>query len=212
MVILILPLFFLLKKARRFTLAAMAFFGVIGLIRLYTLTTGFISDQRFTQANYLESLCFWKEENHGRWYFTQSCEPHGAVRFSRGLLDQTGIIEVRSTDEFLLTASYPFPKKRNGERYYLRVTLDKKVLSQLPFENVFLVVDAAKDGLKHRFYKSIDLYNDKLEAGNCWKSLVFETQVYDYLEEYDRFTVYIWNMGKAHFQLRNVHYELMVYY
>lgn len=211
MILLILPLFFVLKKRRLLVLGGLVFFALVGVVRLCTQTTGWMSDQRFTKENYLSSLCFWDKANDGRWYFTQSCEPHGAVTFEQELLMKNEQLDVKPADEFVLTTTYTFPKNRNGARYYLRATLDKWVVGSKQFENVFLVVDASRDGLKHRFYKAIDLYNDKLEARNTWKSLVFETQVYDFLEEYDHVTVYIWNPGKQHFQLRNIRFLLQCY-
>lgn len=211
MVLLVLPLFFILKKHKQLVMVALTFFALVGVVRLYTQTTGWMSDQRFTKENYLQSLCFWDQNNNGRWYFTQSCQPHGKALFEQDLLVKNELQEVKPTDEFVLTATYAFPENRNGARYYLRATLDKQVVENDKFENVFLVVDAAREGLKHRFYKAIDLHNDKLEARNTWKSLVFETQVYDFLEEYDHVTVYIWNPGKRHFQLRNIRFLMQCY-
>lgn len=209
--VLILPLFFLLKSRPKLVYAGLIAFACIGSVRLYNHLSGRMSDQRFTKENYVASLAFWETKNAGRWYFTRSCEPHGSVILEQELFAQPEIHEVKAEEEFLFTASYPFPEKRRGARYYVRVTLDKKVVSPEPFENVFLVIDAAKEGVNHRFYKSIDLFNDKEEGRGEWKSLVFESQVYDFLEEYDQFTVYIWNAGKHRFQLKNVHYSLQVY-
>lgn len=211
MVLLTLPLLFLLKKQAKLALTGLVLFAFLGAIRLYTFSINQVVYQRFTKENYLSSLLFWDNQNEGRWYFTRACEPHGDVVESWELLNQNEETVFQPSDEFKLTAEFTFPKHRNGERYFVRAELDKQCLDSQPFEQVYFVIDAYKEGLSHRYYKAMDLYNDKLEGKNNWKSLIFETQVYDFLDEYDQLKVYIWNPGKKQFKLKNVRFRLEAY-
>lgn len=211
MILLTFPIILFIKKHKKLALTGLVVFALLGTIRLYTFTTNQMVYQRFTKDNYLSSLRFWDKQNEGRWYFTRACEPHGNVVGSWDLLNQKEEIIFQPSDEFKLTAEFKIPQHRKGERYFIRAKLDKQLLNNQPFEQVFLVIDAHKEGLSHRYYKAIDLYNDKLEGKNSWKSLIFETQVYDFLEEYDQVSVYIWNSGKQHFKLKNIHYRLEAY-
>jgi len=183
---------------------AICIFAFIGAIRIYTYSIGMISDQRFTKDNYFKSLTFWDENNYDRWFFSRACEPHGDIENSWELLSLQKEIEVTKESEFILTAEFEFPKKRMGERYFVKATFDKRIYSKERFKNVFLVIDAYSNRLNHRYYKAMNLYNDIEEGRDEWKTLVFESQAYDYLEEYDHLKVYIWNSGKHHFKLRNV--------
>ncbi|HLP54053.1 MAG TPA: hypothetical protein VK151_03455 [Fluviicola sp.] len=200
---LLLPVFLAVERKK---LLAFGFVGVcalVGGIRFWEISTGFMVNQRFTKESYFTSLQFWKAENEGRWNFTKSCVPFGNKSAETVLLDQPFEQSILSTSEFLFTVDHMLPLKRTNERYYLRVQLEKQI-GKKRFENVFLVIDASSSKTKKRYYKSVDLFNDREEGRDGWVKLEFEVQIHDYLQEYETVRLYIWNQGRQEFRLRNV--------
>ncbi|MBI3238918.1 MAG: hypothetical protein HYZ43_08795 [Flavobacteriia bacterium] len=207
---LLLPLFAVVERKSLLAYSFVGMCALIGGIRFYESTTGFMVDQRFTKDNFLPSLQFWKSSNSGRWYFTKSCVPFGDKSAEVVLVDQPTERNVLPTDEFLFTIDYPFPVKRTNERYYLRVQLEKQI-GEKRFEGVYLIIDASSSKSTKRYYKSMELYNDREEGRNSWVTLNFESQIHDYLQEYETVRVYIWNQGKQSFRLRNLKMVLEEY-
>lgn len=201
---LFLPLVFLLTRKGTLTLIGTATFALVGIIRYYEIRTGFMGDQRFTRANYLPSLAFWKKENENRWNFTRSCVPFGKLIDEKWLLNDPDARQVNATDEFVYGAEAAFPRPRTHERFSYRVELEKEITGST-IDGVMLVIDAySKDNAK-RYYKTTDLFNDRFEGQGKWsENLIFEGHIHDYLQEYDFVKIYIWNQGKKTFRLRNV--------
>ena len=208
--LILLPVFFMLQRRFILTVGIVSLCAAIGLIRFWEKSTGFMVDQRYTKQNFLPSLQFWKAENSGRWNFTKSCKPFGKSNQTVVLLDDPTKRVVASSDEFTATVEYELPKNRTNERYYVVVDLEKKIES-FRFENVFLVIDAFSGDEKKRYYKSIDLFNDREEGKEEWAKLSFEVNVHDYLQEYDHVKIYIWNPGKKKFILQNIKIVLEEY-
>jgi hypothetical protein len=205
-----LPIFYLASKKPKLIALTILPFAIIGVMRLTAYFNGTMSDQRFTSENYLRSLVFWKAENKNRWFFSHACEPYGKLRSKKSLLEIKELT-VNSSDEYVATSLIRFPKKRNGERYYVRMTCEKHIPGTKKFKDVFFVVDAYNEGFVNRNYKIMPLYNDIYEGIKDWKKLTFETQVYDYREACTEAKIFIWNPGKHHFKLRNIRVEWFEY-
>lgn len=210
MVIWFLPVFFIPKKITKLRVLVFSLLALMGLARLLAFENETLTIQRFTKENYLESLLFWKPENKNRWNFTESCEPYGKL-LSRKILIQQDELHVKPTDEYVATNLIQLPEKRNGKRYYVRMTCEKRIVGTDKFTDVFFVVDAYNTGFENRNYKIMPLYNDIYEGKNAWKQLTFETQIYDYMEKCSEVKIYVWNPGKRTFELKNIRIELLVF-
>jgi hypothetical protein len=195
--------YFMLNFPKWIVVSAIGLITLNGGIRYMEVQGGFMKDQRFTKANFLPSLEFWNKNNHGRWNFTRSVVPHGNLIHKELLLDKKGILKITPHDLFPLGVEKPLEKPRTNERMYYRVKLDKRQ-NEEKFENVFLVIDAYTEDQKKRYYRAIDLFNDRLEGQENWAHLEFEGQVYDNLQEYDFVKIYIWNLGAKTFLIKDV--------
>jgi hypothetical protein len=207
----LLPLFSLLPKAKKRVFSLMILALIFGSIRLILIFTNSMTDQRFTKDNYIESLYFWKSENKGRWNWTKACVPFGKILQDSVLFDSPSIQTIDSSVEFNSTIDFAYPKDRKNKRYYAYVSLDKKLLKEDNWDNVFLVIDAYKQDQSMRYYRAVPLFADKFEGKNDWSTFVFEegTDI-DCLKKYDFLRIYIWNSGKKSFQIRNVKYWVKV--
>lgn len=208
--LLIPVVYFAVNFPKWLVISGLTIVTLYGGIRYWELQTDFISDQRFTSANYLTSLKFWKKENSGRWNFTRSTVPHGKLKQSELLLHLAQIQEVKATDDFSIGVESALLKPRTNERLYYRVNLDKKQREDR-FEGVYLVIDAYTKDQKKRYYKAVDLFNDRLEGRENWAHLQFEGQIYDNFQEYDFVKFYIWNQGKKNFLVKDVQIRLDTY-
>lgn len=208
---LFLPLVYVVLSFRKLAFIGFSFLMVIGIIRFFENTSGYMGDQRFTKQNYLRSLQFWKAHNHGRWNFTRSCVPFGKMTDAYLLLNQAEAKEVKPEEEFTFTLEKKLSKPRGNERFYYKVELEKRI-TERSLEGVMLVIDAYKADNSKRYYRAVDLFNDRYEGENGeWVPLIFEGQVYDYLQEYDFIRVYIWNQGKKSFSIQKIKMTLEVY-
>ena len=205
-----LPIFFLSSKKEALVSFLTFFFALVGTIRLTTYFNEVMVDQRFKSDNYIQSLQFWKDENKNRWFFSEACEPYGKMR-SRETLLQMDELLVKSTDEYVATNLIQLPEKRNGKRYFVRMTCEKRIFGTEKFTDVFFVVDAYNAGFENRNFKIMPLYNDIYEGKKAWKQLTFETQIYDYMEKCTEAKIFVWNPGKRHFELKNIRIELLVF-
>jgi hypothetical protein len=201
---LLIPLiYFVMNFPRWIVVSAFGLITLNGVIRYMEVQSGFMKDQRFTAANFLPSLKFWDQSNHSRWNFTRSAVPHGNLIQRELLLDEKGILKITTHDLYPFGVEQPLAKPRTNERMYYRVKLDKRQ-NEEKFENVFLVIDAYTEDQKKRYYRAIDLFNDRLEGQENWAHLEFEGQVYDNFQEYDFVKIYIWDPGAKTFLIKDV--------
>ena len=201
MFFLVIPVLYLYEKNKN-TLIIFILVGLLGMIRYLERVTNFMGDQHFTRQNYFTSLVFWNNHNKARWNYTRACLPFGKRISNKILLEDNQIHAVNDKDEFYLTVSDVLQKPRTNERYFYRVELDKQTQESY-FEGVMLVIDAYNSDLSKRYYKTVDLFNDRYEGKNEWVKLVFEGQILDNFQEYDQVKIYIWNQGKKNFKIRN---------
>lgn len=207
----LLPIFSALAKFPKFTYSFLLVCSALGIIRFYEINSGFMLDQRFTKQNYITSLAFWNPENHNRWNFTRSCVPFGDRIENKVLLNLPEAQNILPTEEFAFTVQENLPKPRTNEKYAFRVELQKRIFSE-KIQDVYLVIDAFTSNESKRFYKAIELFNDRQEGKSDWsENLVFEGHIHDYLQEYDAVKIYIWNPGKQHFKIRNLQIRLEKY-
>lgn len=207
----LLPIFSALAKFPKFTYSFLLICSVLGIIRFFEIKTEFMVDQRFTKQNYIASLAFWNPDNHNRWNFTRSCIPFGERIENKVLLNLPETQNILPTEEFAFTVQENLPKPRTNEKYAFTVELQKRIFSK-KFQDVYLVIDAFKSDESKRYYKAIELFNDRQEGKSDWsENLVFEGHIHDYLQEYDAVKIYIWNPGKQHFQIRNLQIRLEKY-
>jgi hypothetical protein len=201
--------FFNFISNQKIRIGILAIFGVISIIRYVERTTNFMADQHFTYKNYFASLVFWDSQNKNRWNFTKSCVPFGKKVESKLILSDASVHNISSNDEFIFTAVDTLSKNRSNERYYYTVTLDKKIEDNI--EGVLLVVDGSSFDFKSRYYKSIDLFNDRFEGQKDWKKLEFEGIVHDNFQQFEKVAIYIWNQGKRNFKIRNIQIRVEKY-
>lgn len=202
LIFLILPLFALMTEKRKWIYPIVGLFTLVGFVRIYTYNTGAMTNQRFTSDNYISSLAFWNSENNGRWAYTKSCKPYGQMTNEFVLFENKGIYLIHARAEFSCPGTVELPKLRENERYYYRVSLDKKVAA-LPFNDVNIVIDGTRNDGSH-YYTAIPLSNDKLEGLNDWKHLEFEGVIPDNLQEMQSVKIYLWNRGRHEFEVRDL--------
>lgn len=203
LIFMILPLMFLLQKRLKLALPILGLLFIVGLIRITAYNSGSMTIQRFTKSNYLSSLAFWNESNFDRWNYTRSCQPFGEKINETTLFERAEEFNVTSKDIYLCGGRMELHQPRTNERFYYRVELEKRV-SDVPLENVSLVIDASNSKTGELYYLAVPLYNDKLEGLNSWAPLVFEGQILDNFQKYDQLKIYIWNRDGKEFELRNV--------
>lgn len=199
---LLMPIVWLLEKYPKQTLIALACCATLGSIRYVQVTSGYMVDQRFTSANYLSSLAFWKSSNFDRWSFTQACEPFGKKVKSEVLLDQPKEIKINAGDAFALTAEKEIDPNHVDARLFVTVSLEKW-MKNVPMKEVLIAVDGYNTETNARCYLTQPLFNDRFEAHKSWKKLVFSEFVQDNFSECNRIKVYIWNQGQNTFKIRN---------
>jgi hypothetical protein len=202
MFFLVIPVLNLYEKYKKITLIILILLGLIGIIRYFERVTNFMGDQHFTSQNYFSSLQFWNNHNKARWNYTRSCIPFGKRISNKTLLEDSQIHTINENDEFYFTVSDILQKPRTSERYYYRVELEKQTEEKY-FEGVMLIIDASNGDFSKRYYKSVDLFNDRYEGKDKWVKLAFEGQILDNFQEYDQVKIYIWNQGKKSFKIRN---------
>ena len=206
-----LPIFSFLNviSYKKIGVSLFVFFGIISVIRYIEKTTNFMSDQRFTSENYFSSLKFWDSRNKNRWNFTKSCIPFGKKIESKLLLSENSVKTISSNDEFIFTAVDTLSEKRTNERYYYKVTFEKKIDDDI--NGVLLIVDGSSFDFKNRYYKSIDLFNDRFEGEKEWRKLEFEGIIHDNFQQFEKVAIYIWNRGRRKFKIRNIEIRLEKY-
>lgn len=199
----LIPCILLIQKYRNiFTLTFLTLCSLTGIVRFWEIDSGYMVDQRFTKENYLKSLVFWKKENFGRWNFTRSSKPFGLKYSETYLTIQDGAQNIQKTDEFTFGKELLLVKSGKKLQHYYSVELEKKQNEEY-FENVFLVIDAFSKDKSKRYYKAVDLFNDRKEGTESWTKLMFEGQIHDNLNEYEFVNIYIWNLGKKEFEIKN---------
>ncbi len=208
---LLIPLVYVVREYKKLSIICLSGLTLIGIIRFQEIKTGFMGDQRFTKQNYFSSLQFWKKQNDNRWNFTRSCVPFGKKAGEFWLLSEAGTKSITAADEFVFTVEKALPQPRTNEKFYYRVELEKQI-SQPSLTGVMLVIDAWNKAESKRYYKTVELFNDRLEGYGRWtEPLIFEGHIHDYLQEYDFVKIYIWNQGRQALQLRNVKIVLEEY-
>jgi|TARA_R110000737_G_scaffold53512_1_gene75136 hypothetical protein len=207
---LVLPIFYLFDKNRKWVWGILIFFCLINLYRFQQYTTGAHPNQRFTAASYFKSLQFWKSYPEYRFNFTRSPEAFGDKLEEKVLLDFQGEKVIHAKDQFPLGGETVLDTPRTFERYYYRVELDKKIRTE-NFDGVNLVVDAYNDDMSKRHYLAIDLFNDREEGKKDWKHLIFEGTIIDNFQDYTYLKIYIWNHKGKELSVRNVKITLTKY-
>lgn len=202
LIFILLPLFVLLQKRKAWVYSSIVLFFIVGLIRISTFNSGFMVNQKFTRANYFESLAFWKDANFDRWAYTKSCHPFGERTKELVLREQKGELQINPKDVFNLSGRATLPLPRTTERLYCRVVLDK-MTTGVSLEDVLLVVDARNEKTGASYYRAIPLLNDRLEGVNEWAHVEFESLIPDNLQTLESINIYIWNKGGKEFKVKN---------
>ncbi|MFT6443044.1 MAG: hypothetical protein ACJASM_002602 [Salibacteraceae bacterium] len=202
LIFILLPLFTLLQKRKVWTYSFIGLFFIVGLIRISTFNSGFMVNQKFTSKNYFVSLAFWKDANFDRWAYPKSCHPFGERTKELVLREQKGELQINSNDLFNLSGKATLPLPRTTERLYFRVVLDK-MTTDVPLEDVLLVVDARNEKTGASYYRAVPLHNDRLEGVNEWAHVEFESLIPDNLQTLESLNIYIWNKGRKQFKIKN---------
>jgi len=210
LVFLLLPLVPLVIDKKRWITGMLMLFALIGGLRIWSFNSGYMQNQRFTSSNYFSSLAVWNSDNVDRWNYTRSCKPYGEKIDVIVMLDKPEIFNVSPDQEFLYMAEAALHKPRSDERFYYRVELHKRV-SDVPFSDVYLVIDAKNETTGKRYYYATELFNDRFEGQEEWSELTFEGTINDNLQEYDKVGIYIWNLGGQKFSLRKTRFTLEEY-
>lgn len=209
-VFLILPIFPLLKRAKHWVWSTVVLFSILGAIRVYTMYNGSVNNQRFTAENYFTSLFFWKEDHAQRWQYTRSCEPFGTLEKESVIFQHDDVLIIKPNDLTTCAGEVALTKPRSRGRHYFRVRLDKRV-STVPFTDALLVIEASNENNSRSYRYPVPLYNDKLEALNHWKPLVFEGVIPDSRHQFSKVTARIENHEKSTLELRNVVMKVMYF-
>ncbi len=124
------------------------------------------------------------------------------------VFNQTDSVTILPKDLFSLGSTTILSEENKGSMYYFRIELDKKI-SELPFNDVLISIEANDTNSKNRFYHTFQLYNDKREGLNEWEHLILEQRLNDFSQEFDEIKIYIWNKGEKEFSARNVKYSII---
>lgn len=205
----VLPLFGLLQTGKKWVWIPFVLFACLGLTRYIESVSGFMTDQRFTATNYFESLQFWSQKNKERWVVTSSCTPFGTVIDSQTHRFQDELLVDEGT-EFVHTIEFQLPEDHRDERLFIRMQYDKYVYDT-PVGGVLFVMDAYNPETGKRGYFTEQLFNDRYEAHEQWKSLEISGYVQDNFSEYTVIRCYIWNHSRDRFKVRNVSMTLERY-
>lgn len=209
-VFLLLPLGeWLHEHRKKIFFVGLFFTSIVGGLRYYAITSGFMPDQRFTSSNYVESLAVWKHDNSNRWQFTESTPPFGKESIQLNLLRMKESQSING-EEYAFTSSIQLPAVSTDRRLYYRVALSKKHTNPL-FDGVFLVIDGNSKDKKKRFYSCIPLYNDRKDGDGTWHTILFTGQVYDPFNECDEVSFYLWNQSHKQFEIKDLSFELGIY-
>jgi hypothetical protein len=208
--LLIPVVYFVVRYQKWLVVLCLGVVTINGGIRYFEIQTDFLKDQRFTRQNFLSSLQFWQDENKGRWNFTRSVLPHGKLVQSEVLLSDQRVCAIEPETVFSYTVEKVLQQPRTNERMYYQVKLDKKQ-NEAKFEGVLLVIDAYTKDQKKRYYRTVELLNDRFEGQKEWAHLVFEGQIYDNFQEYDFVKFYIWNQGKKSFEVKDIEIRFDTY-
>jgi hypothetical protein len=184
--------------------------ALLGVLRTGQYVGGTYTTQRFTATSYWESLLFWKDENRGRWSYSLSCPPHGKCLKSELLLDEAPEKRILPGEEFHYTVHFKPDSLRTHERYYYVVEFDKR-RDYHNFQNVYFVIDAVDKESEMRYYKTVEMFNDRLEGRDEWVHLRLDGIIHDNLRAYDEVTMYVWNRNGEPFLLRNVKISVETY-
>jgi len=209
-IILLFPLGYLLKNNRKLGISFLILFSLLGTYRYYQAVSGSYSLQRFTASSYFKSLAFWKQENNNRWDFTQTTRPYGTNIETFYLKTVDEKTEINEKEEYYLSSKIRLKKNRTNELYYYYVELDKKIEAS-PLQEFFLVIDAVSDDGEFRYYKAINVYQDKFEGEGKWKNVVLSGVIHDNFQEADEISIYFWNKGKQNLEIKNLKLRLEVY-
>jgi hypothetical protein len=207
---LVLPIFYLFEKHRKWVWALLIFFSLVNLYRFQQYTSGAYPIQRFTADSYFKSLQFWKSYPDYRFNFTRSPLTFGEKIEEKVLLDFPSEKIINSNDQFPLGGECTLDTPRTFERYYYRVELDKKIRTD-NFDGVNLVVDAFNHDKSKRSYMAIDLFNDREEGRKKWAHLIFEGTIIDNFQEYTHLKIYIWNQKGKELSVKDVKITVMKY-
>lgn len=198
--VLIMPLFALYLKKRLWVTVVLILTSCLGILRMTQQFTLQYTDQRFTASSYFKSLAFWNDYNYQRWNFSRTCLPFGDLQNQWTMIDEKD--EKHIVDEFSYTTDLDLKPGRTNSRLYCKVSVDKKMYEN-DWTDIFIVYDAtSKDGSK-RYYRSQELYFDKLEGRNEWVHYDSEEIIPDNFDDYNTLKVYIWNKAGKTFEIKN---------
>lgn len=210
MVLLFLPAVYFIDKYRKLGLSVMIVLAFFGVFRMYQTINGITPVARYTVTSYWSSLVSIGSSEEGRFNFTESCEPHGAVLKEEVVLERK-FFEFEEGQEFALSKTVDLPKPRTNERYYYTINL-KKIHQLERFEGVYLVIDATSNDSDERSYRSIELFNDRREGYDSWSTeLKFQGIIHDNKQEFDQVKFYIWNSAGKVFSVKDLSYKLSLY-
>ena len=199
---LLFPIVWLMQTYKKPAFVALGLVAMLGTLRYFQVTSGYMSDQRFTKLNYVQSLAFWKSTNFDRWAFTEACKPFGEKIKSDVLLVENKEVSIGANDVFAFTCEKEIGLNRLDSRLFVTVKLEKK-MEFVPMTDVLITIDAFNTETNARCYLTQPLYNDRFEANRTWKELVFSEFVQDNFSECNRIKIYIWNKGQNTFKIRN---------
>lgn len=198
--VLIMPLFAIISKQRFWTTLLIICTACLGVLRMTQQITLQYTDQRFTAKSYFKSLAFWKDHNYQRWNFSRTCIPFGELQNTWVLIDSAK--EEHITSEFSYTTELKLKAGRTNSRLYCKVSVDKK-MTENDWSDVFIIYDAYSKDESKRYYRSQELYFDKLEGRNEWVHYDSEEIIPDNFDDYESFKVYIWNKSGKTFDIKN---------
>lgn len=204
---LLIPILYLFDKFPRLTLVAVLPILSLAMLRYVQVTSENFSDQRFTSKNYFQSLRFWDVKNNNRWCFTESCVPFGKLESNEVIADFPAKKNIAKDEMYIHTVEKNIGFDHLDKRVFVTVSMDKNV-EEVPFNDVYIVIDATSSKSDKRGYLTQPLYNDQFEAHHEWKSIVLSEFVQDNFAELDQLKIYLWNKSGREFSIKN--YKVVV--
>lgn len=199
---LLIPILYLFDKFSKIVLIGIYPIAILAFLRYYQVTSEVFADQRFTSQNYFQSLKFWDKKNDNRWCFTESCTPFGELVSNELIADFKNETIVTEMEPYTHTVETNIGFDHLDKRVYVTVEMDKMV-SEVPFNEVYVVIDGSSSVSDKRGYLTQPLFNDQYEAHNEWKHIVLSEFVQDNFAELDHLKIYLWNKSGRKFSVKN---------
>lgn len=199
-VFLLFPLFHLITKVKSkiwYFFILVSF--ILSFIRFNQFMFKLIKHERHNASTYWKSLGTWSIKDNDRWYWSNSVRPYGGLVEQKILVNHENIL-FTDQEEFYKTKTFPIDIK-NGEKIYVKATFTRNFDlkdKQWPL----LIVDMLNEqNEKIRNYSTYELFRDKRQQ---IESVELSGWHVDNRNEYNKISIYFWNLEKIEGKLEDL--------